>query len=113
MLDELEARYGLPSDRLMEAFLDEDGNLIESAEWRGGTAPGPPGRSSADSRRMLPAHVRGPGSAVFWILGWFDRLGGTWTPADPVEVFRDATGMISRIRVEAHHRLRGRGQTGR
>jgi hypothetical protein len=34
VLDELEARYGLPSDRLMEAFLDEDGNLIESAEWR-------------------------------------------------------------------------------
>ena len=50
---------------------------------------------------MLPAHVRGPESAVFWILGWFDRLGGTWTPADPVEVFRDAIGMISRIRVEA------------
>ncbi|MGH9041965.1 MAG: hypothetical protein ACRDZ3_17225 [Acidimicrobiia bacterium] len=34
MLDGFEARYELPSDRLMEAFLDEDGNLIESAEWR-------------------------------------------------------------------------------
>ena len=34
VLDGFEARYGLPPDRLMEAFLDEDGNLVESAEWR-------------------------------------------------------------------------------
>ena len=34
LLDGFEARYGLPSDRLMEAFLDDDGNLVESAEWR-------------------------------------------------------------------------------
>ena len=50
---------------------------------------------------MLPAHVRGPESAVFWILSWLDRLGGTCAPEDPVEVFRDAAGMITRIRVEA------------
>lgn len=50
---------------------------------------------------MLPAHVRGPESAVFWILSWFDRLGGTYAPDDPVEVFRDAAGIIRRMRVEA------------
>jgi hypothetical protein len=50
---------------------------------------------------MLPAHVRGPEIAAFWILSWFDRLGGTCAPEDPVEVFRDAAGMITRVRVEA------------
>jgi hypothetical protein len=58
----------------------------------------------ADSRRaiapMLPAHVRGPESAVFWILAWFDRLGEAYAPDDPVQVFQDATGAIVRIRVE-------------
>jgi hypothetical protein len=34
VLDGFEARYGLPSDRLIEAFLDEDGNLVESDDWR-------------------------------------------------------------------------------
>ena len=34
LLDGFEARYGLPSDRLMETFLDAEGNLVESAEWR-------------------------------------------------------------------------------
>jgi hypothetical protein len=34
VLDGFEARYGLPSDRLVEAFLDESGNLVESDEWR-------------------------------------------------------------------------------
>jgi hypothetical protein len=33
VLDGFEARYGLPSDRLIEAFLDDDGNL-ESDDWR-------------------------------------------------------------------------------
>lgn len=50
---------------------------------------------------MLPAHVRGPESAVFWILGWFDRLGAFHVPEEPIQVFRDATGVIRRIRVEA------------
>ena len=50
---------------------------------------------------MLPAHVRGPEGAVFWILAWFDRLGGTYAPDDPVRVFQDATGTIVRIQVEA------------
>jgi hypothetical protein len=49
---------------------------------------------------MLPAHVRGPESAVFWILAWFDRLGGTYAPDDPVRVFQDATGAIVRTRVQ-------------
>lgn len=34
VLNGFEARYGLPSDRLVEAFLDESGNLVESDEWR-------------------------------------------------------------------------------
>lgn len=34
LLDQFEARHGLPSDRLSEAFLDTDGNLVESDEWR-------------------------------------------------------------------------------
>jgi len=34
LLDGFEARYGLPSDRLLEAFLDAEGNLVESADWR-------------------------------------------------------------------------------
>jgi hypothetical protein len=34
LLDQFEARHGLPSDRLMEAFLDDEGNLVESEEWR-------------------------------------------------------------------------------
>ena len=34
VLDGFEARYALPSDRLMEAFLDDDGHLVESPEWR-------------------------------------------------------------------------------
>jgi len=42
----------------------------------------------------------GPESAVFWILAWFDRLGGAYAPDDPVQVFQDATGAIVRIRVE-------------
>ncbi|MGH9041964.1 MAG: hypothetical protein ACRDZ3_17220, partial [Acidimicrobiia bacterium] len=50
---------------------------------------------------MLPAQVRGPESAVFWILAWFDRLGGASGPDDPVQVFQDAAGTITRIRVEA------------
>ena len=34
VLDGFEAGYGLPSDRLAEAFLGDDGSLVESAEWR-------------------------------------------------------------------------------
>ena len=34
ILDQFEARHGLPSDHLMEAFLDDEGNLVESEEWR-------------------------------------------------------------------------------
>lgn len=34
VLDGFEARYELPSDRLIEAFLDDDANLVESDDWR-------------------------------------------------------------------------------
>lgn len=34
LLDQFETRHRLPSDRLMEAFLDDEGNLVESEEWR-------------------------------------------------------------------------------
>ena len=33
VLDGFEARYGLPSDRLIEALLYENGNLVESDDW--------------------------------------------------------------------------------
>jgi hypothetical protein len=34
VLDGFEARYGLLSNRLIEAFLDDAGYLVESDEWR-------------------------------------------------------------------------------
>jgi hypothetical protein len=33
VLDEFEARYGLPSERLMEVFLGPDGHVDESANF--------------------------------------------------------------------------------
>lgn len=51
---------------------------------------------------MLPAHVRDPEAAAFWITGWFGRLGGErFVPDAPVTVVRERSGAISELRVEA------------
>lgn len=51
---------------------------------------------------MLPAHVRDPESAAFWLTGWLHRLGGTHVvPDEPVTVVRERSGAVSELRVDA------------
>jgi hypothetical protein len=51
---------------------------------------------------MLPAHVRDPDAAAFWITDWFVRLGGERVvPEGPVTVARERTGSVRELRVLA------------
>lgn len=51
---------------------------------------------------MLPAHVRDPETAAFWITDWFARLGGDrLVPDAPVTVARQRSGSVSELRVVA------------
>lgn len=51
---------------------------------------------------MLPAHVRDPESAAFWITDWLARLGGDQiVPDAPVTVVRERSGSVGEVRVAA------------
>jgi hypothetical protein len=51
---------------------------------------------------VLPAHVRDPESAAFWITDWFARLGGDRiAPEAPVTVARERSGFVREVRVVA------------
>lgn len=50
---------------------------------------------------MLPAHVRDPESAAFWLTDWLIRLGGDVVPEAPVTVARQPSGAIRELRVDA------------
>lgn len=51
---------------------------------------------------MLPAHVRDPEAAAFWLTDWFNRLGAARVvPEEPVTVVRERSGAVSELQVEA------------
>lgn len=51
---------------------------------------------------MLPAHVRDPEAAGFWIADWFARLGAERVvPDNPLTVIRHPSGAIRELRVVA------------
>ena len=47
---------------------------------------------------MLPAHVRSPDEAVYWLLSWFDELGAErLDPQNPVVIRRERSGSAAEV----------------